>query len=146
MSDSEKSGVNDININIKVTAYNCIDCEEKYSKKVSKEGIFYFKIIFYDCFERVYSFIEENNIDIYECSQFRKDNIDSNLNEIVNSLNINKDKNYIVKGQDYNVSITPVDYKMTDIKTIDELFIPKYVNFQECEIILREHYNIPDNN
>ena len=35
---------------------------------------------------------------------------------------------------------------MTDIKTITELFIPKYANFQECEIILRDHYNIPDNN
>ena len=145
-SNSDKDNKNDIDIDIKVVAYNCIDCEVSHSKKVSKEGIFYFKIIFYDCFERVYSIIEENNIDIYECSQFRKDNIDSNLNEIVNSLSITKDKNYIVKGQDYSVSITPVDYKMTDIKTMPEIFIPAYANFQECEIILGDYYNIPDNN
>ena len=130
---------------MKVIAYNCIGCSSEYSKKVSKEGYFYFTINIYDCLERVYSHIDENNIDIYECSTFKKENLEDNLNEVINGLDISKEKNYIINGQDYKISITPVDYLISNVKTIEELFYPKYENFTECEKILREFYSIPSN-
>ena len=47
--------------------------------------------------------------------------------------------------QHYKISITPVDYLISNEKTIGDLFYPKYENYTECEIILREFYNIPSN-
>ena len=105
---------------------------------------------YFDCLDNYYKYETINNIYFYYCSQFKKDDIDNNFIQILNRLtlgndesNTNYNKNYKLEAKDYNVTITPVNYFKSDLKTYEESFYPEYYNFTECEVILRKHYNIP---
>ena len=78
--------------------------------------------------------------------------MNSNFIQILNKLKIGNDesdtnynKNYKLEANDYNVTITPVNYLKSDLKTYEESIFPGYFNFTECEEILREQYSIPNN-
>ena len=56
---------------------------------------------------------------------------------------IDKNKSYIIEGKDYITKITPIDYSDPNKTTNTDIFFPStYVNFSNCENILRGHSNI----
>ena len=75
--------------------------------------------------------IEEEEI-IKKYLDISKDEITNNLKEILKEIKVGK--NYEIFGNDFNLKIKPTNSTVFDNKT--------HVEFDECEKILRNHYNI----
>ena len=93
------------------------------------------------CLDKDKYIIYDKKKDIYFhiCPSFSMKEINDNINEIIDKIDINK--NYKIQGQDYIAQVSPIDYLNPDLTT--EIFAPlTYVNFTECEIILRAQNKI----
>ena len=83
---------------------------------------------------------KDNILKIYSYGDIIKGNINKNKEELEDSLDdIMKEiiigKKYEINGNDYNITITPIN----DL----DLFKSTFVDFSSCEEILRKKYNIP---
>ena len=63
-----------------------------------------------------------------------KEDFVNNINDFIKSIDINK--NYEMKGDDYTVMIRPTNSS--------PILSSTHVDFEPCEKILRDHYNIPN--
>ena len=82
-----------------------------------------------------------NNIYFYSEGDIMKGKLNKTKEELEESIddlmkNIEKGKRYEITGNDYNVTITPIN----DINSFKSTF----VNFEKCEEILRIEYNLTD--
>ena len=77
--------------------------------------------------------INENNEEILKrYLDINRDEIENNLKKIIDDIDIGK--NYEIKGNDFTLKIKPTNSTLFDNST--------HVEFDECEKILRNHYNI----
>ena len=85
------------------------------------------------------SYDYKNKIYFHICPTYNTEEILENINEIVNKIDI--DKNYKIQGQNYIAQVSPINY--LDPNKNNAIFAPlTYVNFTECEKILRIIYQI----
>ena len=68
----------------------------------------------------------------YASTNKTKEEIIKNITKLIENIKI--DQKYEIKGDDYNIKISPTNATYLSIST--------HVNFKKCENILRTHYNI----
>ena len=94
-----------------------------------------------NCLDKYISHDTNKDIYSYICPNYTTNEIEENLSEIVNKIDI--DKNYKIQASDYITLITSIDYSDPPSKINTEIFFPSsYVNFSECEEILRNENGI----
>ena len=94
-----------------------------------------------NCLDNYISHDTNKDIYFYICPDYTTNEIEENLIEIVNKIDI--DKNYKIQASDYITLITSIDYSDPSSKINTEIFFPStYVNFSECEKILRNNNEI----
>ena len=83
----------------------------------------------------------ENSFNTLLCPNYSIEKMNENINEIVNQINENT--NYKIKTNDYIIQITLLENNSSQNlnKNIFSLNLT-YVNFSECEKILRDYYKI----
>ena len=75
----------------------------------------------------------DKNIYFYNCPDYYKKDVNTNVNEIISKININKVSE--ITAKDYTARVSPI--------SDTEIFSPKsYMNFSKCETILRNSYTI----
>ena len=89
--------------------------------------------------DKAISHDSKNDIYYHLCPQYNKAQIEENIIDIVNRIdNITR---YIIEAQDFCAKVAPINYLNENINT--EIFLPfSYVDFTECEKILREIFTI----
>ena len=107
------------------------DSIEQFQKSSSSVKI-------YDCLDN-FSVDKQNDIYSHLCPDFTKDNIKNNLNTVVQRIDENK--TYQIIGEDFIAKLIPLDGNSNNNNT--EIFPShSYINFTECEQILRDIYKI----
>ena len=81
----------------------------------------------------------QKDIYFHYCPNYSRESIKGDLNDIVHRIdNLIR---YSIQAKDFVAKIAPIDYTVENENT--ECFAPStYVNFTECEKILRAHYTI----
>ena len=91
------------------------------------------------CLNKSISFDPIKNISTHICPDYNLDKIMINIDDILPRIDNNT--RYVIIAKDYVTHIIPIDYSDTNENT--EIFYPSsYVNFSECEKILRDYYHI----
>ena len=119
---------------------NCIKEEEisnnkeednNSEQKIPREKVGY---ILPEDIEDIIHYVSYNGEIIKGESEKTAEEIVENLNKIVDSIELGQI--YEIKGEDYEINIQPINNDVAKNKT--------YVDFSECEKILRETYSIPE--
>ena len=89
----------------------------------------------YLCYNKVYYYHYDKKTQIYySCLNKTKEDLIKNVSELLEIVEV--DQSYEIKGEDYNVKISPTN--ATHLSSVS------HVNFTICENVLREKYNISD--
>ena len=117
-------------LNLKIQAY-----EIYLLRPVSepKEFNFYINLVGdkFECLKEYFS-LDSKNIYYYICSNLTKEEITSNISELIDRIDI--DKKYEIKGNNFTINISPLNSTFFNSSN--------YYNLTKCDEILRNKYNI----
>ena len=102
-------------------------CNETISEDISTYNIDPLK-----CYTKVYYFYDEISQQFKSCLNKTKEDLIKNISELIENIEV--DQIYEIKGDDYNIKISPTN--ATYLSSIS------HVNFTKCEEILRDKNNI----
>ena len=93
------------------------------------------------CLDQSISYDDKKSIYFYLCPNYKTDEIQKNIDEIIDLIDFNK--TYIIKAKDYIVKINHVNNSDPNYNNNSDIYdLSTKVNFLECEKILRENYTI----
>ena len=90
----------------------------------------------FHCLKNNNSYDDKNNIYFHLCLNYSKDKILDDLDDMIKHIDVNK--TYKIIGKDFLAQVIPIDYLDGNTRNITDIFSFSYINFTECEKILRE--------